>query len=261
MYIIIIIIIFFIILYYRLKTFELIKYFEKNSVLVFGKKGKGKDIVFQHVIKNRKKFYYSNIPYGSNHEILELNKINLDPNTYESFIQGNITKVQNQLKDGYDYYISDAGVYLPSQYHSLLDKQFKSFPIFFALSRHLNLMNIHVNTQALNRVWDKLREQFDYFIRVKKTTRIFNLFFTTMYVYDRYQTAKMELEPMKKKFGNQFNNAMQRQYESMNGEIKKITIVSRKSILKYNTRYFKDIVYINELDQLKKNSKIILKKS
>lgn len=237
---IIITIIFF---YFRMKTSELIKHFEKSSVLVFGKKGKGKDVVFQHVIKNRKRPYYSNIPYGYKHHFLEIRDINLDPNTYENFINGKITKVENTLKDKYDFYISDGGVYLPSQYHSLLDKQYKSFPIFFALSRHLNLMNIHANTQSLNRVWDKLREQFDYFIRVKRTIRIFNLFFTTMYIYDRYQSAKMELEPMKKKFGNEFNNAMVRQYESTNGEIKKLTIITRKSVLKYDTRYFKSIVY------------------
>ena len=104
-------------------------------------------------------------------------------------------------------------------------------------------MNIHANTQSLNRIWDKLREQFDYYIRVKRTIKIFNLFFTTMYVYDRYQSAKMELEPMKKKFSNQYNNALQRQYESMNGEIKKITIVTRKKIIKYDTRVFKSKVY------------------
>lgn len=237
------IIFFLIILYYRSKTKELIKHFEKSSVLVFGKKGKGKDILFQHVIKNRKQPYYSNIPYGYKYNHLEIKDISLEPNTYEDFIQGSIKKVENTLKDKHDFYISDAGVYLPSQYHGLLDKSFKSFPIFFALSRHLNLMNIHANTQALNRVWDKLREQFDYYIRVKTTIRIFNLFFTTIFIYDRYQSAKMELEPMKKKFGNEFNNAMQRQYESMNGEIKKITIVTRKKVLKYNTRHFKSIVY------------------
>lgn len=240
---ILLIIITLIFFYYRMKTAELIKHFEKSSVLVFGKKGKGKDILFQHVIKNRKKSYYSNIPYGYKYNHLEIRDINLDPNTYEDFINGSIKKVDNTLKDKLDFYISDAGVYLPSQYHGLLDKNFKSFPIYFALSRHLNLMNIHANTQALNRVWDKLREQFDYYIRVKRTIRIFNLFFTTFYIYDRYQTAKMELEPMKRKFGNEFNNAMQRQYESMNGEIKKHTIVTRKSVLKYDTRYFKSIVY------------------
>jgi hypothetical protein len=232
-----------IIIYYRSKTAELLKYFQKCSVLVFGKKGKGKDLVFQHVIKNRKKPYYSNIPYGYKYNHLEIKDISLAPNTYEDFIQGSIKKVDNKLKDKYDFYISDAGVYLPSQYHSLLDKQFKSFPIYFALSRHLNLMNIHANTQSLNRIWDKLREQFDYYIRVKRTIKIFNLFFTTMYVYDRYQSAKMELEPMKKKFSNQYNNALQRQYESMNGEIKKITIVTRKKIIKYDTRVFKSKVY------------------
>jgi hypothetical protein len=244
MIIIIIGIIFFIlIIYFRSKTKQLIKYFESSSVIVFGKKGKGKDLVFQHVIKNRKKPYYSNIPYGYKYTPLEIKNLDLSPNTFNEFILGKITKVENTLNDSQDFYISDAGVYLPSQYHGLLDKTYMSLPIYYALSRHLNLMNIHINTQALNRVWDKLREQADTYIRVYRTIKIFNLFFTSMIIYDKYQTAKLELLPMKRKFGNEYNNAMFRQYEATNGEIKKLTICTRKKILKYDTRYFKSIIY------------------
>lgn len=43
-------------------------------------------------------------------------------------------------------------------------------PIFYALSRHLYNNNIHVNVQNLGRLWLKLREQADSFIRVLGTT-------------------------------------------------------------------------------------------
>lgn len=236
-------------LYFKNNSNKLIKYFKKSSVIVFGKKGKGKDLLFQHVIKHRKKPYYSNIPYGYKYYHLDLKDIDLSPNTFNNFIKGNIQKVPNLLYDKMDYYISDAGVYLPSQYHSLLDKTYMSLPIYYALSRHLNLMNIHINTQALNRVWDKLREQADYYIKVKSTFRIFNLFFTTIIIYDKYQTAKLELLPFKKKLGSSETNALVRQYEATNGEIKKFTICTRKKSIKYDTRYFKSLIYLYDKDQ------------
>lgn len=221
----------------------IIKLFQSDSVIVFGKKGKGKDLLFQHVIKKRKKPYYSNVPYGYKYEFLSMSDISLDPNTYESFIDDTIIKVPNKLKDKQDYYISDAGVYLPSQYHSLLDKKYKSFPIFYALSRHLNLMNIHMNTQSLTRPWDKIREQAGYYIQAVGKISLPFIIFHRVRIYDRYQTAKMEVRPLKRVMSNQFNNAISRQHESNNGLIKEKWIFTLKRNIKYDTRYFKNIVY------------------
>src|SRR5690606_12577738 len=109
---------------------------------------------------------------------------------YENFINDNVQQIEKREQlECADIYISDAGIYLPAQYHYLLDKKYKSLPIFYALSRHLYNNNVHVNTQALNRVWDKLREQADSYFKALKTIKIFGLLFTRVRYYETYQVA------------------------------------------------------------------------
>ena len=63
--------------------------FNHANVGVFGKKRKGKDITFQHVIWKRNDFYYSNISYGGQLiKRLLPRDLSLGKNTYENFIQG-----------------------------------------------------------------------------------------------------------------------------------------------------------------------------
>ena len=52
----------------HLKVREMISNFKKCNVIVFGKKGTGKDLIFQKVINCRKDTYYSNISYGGNYK-------------------------------------------------------------------------------------------------------------------------------------------------------------------------------------------------
>lgn len=61
--------------------------------------------------------------------------------------------------DGTDIYIADAGIYFPSQFCNELNRDYKYFPTFMALTRHLGEANVHFNVQNLNRVWDKIRSK------------------------------------------------------------------------------------------------------
>lgn len=215
--------------------------FKDNNVIVFGKKGTGKDMLFQMVINKRKQFYYSNISYGKKWLEIKMNDLSLYPNTYDDLINGNITKVDPNLKENYDIYISDGGVILPSQYDSKLDKTYPSLPIFYALQRHLYNSNTHVNTQYLGRLYKKLREQADAYIKCERVIFLFGIYIQLFTYYDRYETAERSLLPMKNKILNGFNNGLVEQYQATNGTIKPMFIIGFKKSLTYNTRYFKDV--------------------
>ena len=232
----------------RNKNKYMVSLFEKGNVIVFGRKGKGKDLIFNYVIHKRKKSYLSNISYGEKGKIEPITTLELGNNTYESFINDEIVKqTRDETKEGVDYYISDAGVFLPSQYTTLLDKKYKSLPIYYALSRHLYNSNIHANTQALSRLWNKLREQADSYIQACDTKN-FGIFLITKYrIYDKYTTAEQEQRPIKY---NILSNKLKRnkieELESLNGQIIEGYIIQLKRNITYNTRHFKDVVFDND---------------
>ena len=69
----------------HLKVKEMIKEFKRSNVIVFGKKGTGKDLVFNYVINKRKETYYSNIDYGGDYKYIETKDLTTG-NTYVDFI-------------------------------------------------------------------------------------------------------------------------------------------------------------------------------
>ena len=225
--------------------------FKAGNVIVFGAKGKGKDLVFQKVIAKRKEAYFSNMDYGYNHNYIKLSDLELGSNTYENFINDNVQRVEKKEDlERADIYISDAGIYLPAQYHYLLDKKYKSLPIFYALSRHLYNNNVHVNTQALNRVWDKLREQADSYFKALKTVKVFGLLFTKVRYYETYQVANENRAPMRRRFLNKYSKALSDEYEAYNGLVFDMWIVQRVSKVFYDSRYFHRVVFGGEADEL-----------
>lgn len=221
-------------------------YFKESSVIVYGPKGTGKDLLFQKVIYlKRKKSYLANIPYGYKCEIEPIRTLSVAPNSFESFINEKVTTIQKRDDyEGRDYYISDAGVFLPAQYNGALNKNYYSLPIYYALSRHLYGMNIHMNSQYLNRAWNMLREQADRFIRcVGKVKTPFGII-AKIRMYDKYESACKNLLPMKKPFFlNRFEMAIYKQYIATNGEIKTRHYLIHYRHIKYDTRVFHKIVF------------------
>ena len=241
----------------KINTNNLVKYFTLGNVIVFGKKRKGKDLLFNKVINARKRIYYANMPYNRNgYNHLEIRDLNINT-TYKDFIEGNIQKCDSPFKyDNTDYYISDAGIYLPSQYDNILSKEYKTLPIIYALSSQVWKCNIHINTQALNRPWLKLREQADTYIKVKKTIRIFNLFITFYTIYDKYASAEKELQPLKGRFLNSFSQAEKDKFECENGFIKNAFIIQRKTHIYYDTHYFRSLLLNDQQNLLPYKDKI-----
>lgn len=221
--------------------------FEEGNTITFGAKGKGKDLLLQKVIKVRKKKYFSNVDYGYGFNYIDLAELALGKNTYENFIEGIVEVVEkNEQLEGADIYISDAGIYLPAQYHYLLDKKYKSLPIFYALSRHLYNNNVHVNTQALNRVWDKLREQADSYFKALRTFKFCGLLFTKIRYFETYETASENRAPMRRRMLNKYSKALSDEYQAYNGLVFDMWICQRVSSVKYDTRHFHDVVFGRE---------------
>jgi len=230
----------------KINMSNLKKIFKGGNVIVFGKKGKGKDLLFQNVIKHRKKPYYSNIDYGYKLEkIVNVGDINVNPNTYIDFIKGSTKKVKLPLKQDLDVYISDCGVCLPSQYDTQLSKLFPSFPIYYALSRHLTNSNIHCNTQALNRVWIKLREQADYFIKCRSIIKLPFFIIENYTIYDRYQSALNDVRCSSSRLFNKYSKAENDVYNAENGEVKNGFVIISKRSIRYDTRYFRRVLDVD----------------
>ena len=216
--------------------------FKHCNVIVAGKKGSGKDLLFQWVINKRKDFYYSNISYGGAHKIIKLKQVSCEPNDYNNIVNDKIEKQPHRFREGKDIYISDIGIYLPSYMDSTLYKKFPSMPILYALSRHLYDSNIHCNTQNIERGWKALREQADFYVQVKRTYKIGWLFITKYYSYDRYESARQNLLPIKQRLLNKYSKAEADIYKATNGEIQKGYIFQFKRRLKYDTRAMEKIL-------------------
>ena len=213
--------------------------FELNNVIVYGKKGKGKDVLFAAVIHKREKPHFSNIKYEESTDVKSINYLSVAPNIYENFINGNVVVIPKNIEEKKDYYLSDGGIYLPSQYDSLLSRNYPSLPIFYALSRHLGNMNVHVNVQNLNRLWIKLREQADTYIRLSGAIKLPGYILLKTTTYENYDDAVKNLKPVKKLLKGE----VVRTEESSRGEIKNRLLLVPKRWLKYDSRYFHRVVY------------------
>lgn len=233
----------FLLINHWLFTSNVLNNFKKCNVIVAGKKGSGKDLLFQWVINKRKKEkYYANISYGNKYEEIKLTQVSTAPNDYNKIVNDNIEKQPHTITEKSDIYISDIGIFLPSYMDSTLYKKFPSMPIFYALSRHLYSNNVHCNTQNIERGWKALREQADFYCVCKKTFKIFGFIITKVITYDKYESAKQGLMPIKTRMLNKYSKAEVDIYKATNGDIRQGHIIQRIKSLKYNTRAFEEIL-------------------
>ena len=241
---------------------KIVKLFKAGNVSVSGLKGAGKDMLFANVVMRRKAPYVSNTNYGGNW--IKFVPCSLDcNNTWRNFMTGKLRSYIYPYEDGTDFYIADGGVYMPSQYQGELCKEYSHIPIFMALSRHLGDANVHYNVQNLNRMWDKIREMSDTYIRCisckmpfskirffKKTFGLpflKNLVVQKVIIYEKYESAVNRVPPfrLRRPLINptriQTWEVQKSNYEIAHGLVKKRTLIYfNKS--KYNTRVFKEML-------------------
>lgn len=233
---------------------KILKLFDSGNVCVVGLRGCGKDMLFANVVARRKQPYISNTDYHckkSPFMKLSFDRLNIK-NNYKNFISGEIVPYDYPYPEKCDIYIGDCGIYLPSQYCNELNKLYPEFPAFYALSRHIADCNVHFNVQNLNRVWDKLREQSDIYIRTTSCKVVRKWVFQSVVVYDKYQSCVDRVEPFKPTpcplFGKearaivqQTNAEAKRRYFELYGNVKRYLLIY-KNKSKYDTRLFKGVL-------------------
>ena len=241
---------------------KIIKLFEKGNVSVSGLRGTGKDMLMSNVCVRRKKPYVSNVDYGGMYMPLRFDLLDCGNNTYKDFISGQVKRYEYPYADGTDIYISDCGIYFPSQHFEALNREYKNFTTFQALTRHLGACNLHFNSQNLNRVWDKLREQSDIYIKCKSCKVIFKkIVIQSGYIYEKYQSAVDDVMPFRMKnphgiFAKQTSREefkslyllKKQDYTNTHGKITPFTLIYiNKST--YDTRRFKQMLKEGYIDE------------
>jgi hypothetical protein len=230
---------------------SILNFFDIGNVVVTGHKGCGKDMLFSYVTRSRKKDYISNINYTFDNHFVKFNAklLSVGGNTFDNFINNNLKYYKYPYGDDIDYYISDCGVYFPSTYHDILVKKYQETPFFMALSRHLGECNVHCNIQNLNRLWDKIREQSDFYIDCLNTKVFFKkIVVQKVIVYDNYESALARKKPVAVPRGLVIRHKNAVDMVAMRnadvGYIKKyrfIHILPKKN-KQYNTRIFKTML-------------------
>lgn len=218
---------------------ELKKMFKKNNVIVFGKKGTGKDMIFNYITNTKE--YYANIPYSKLPQLLvKVSDLKLGDNTFETLLNDKVIKVSWPYKENTDVFISDCGVYLPSQYDYILHKKYGGLPLLYALSRHIGNFNIHCNAQALERIWKPLREQADWYIKTLDTVNLPFMLLTKYRIYDKYSSALNDVRPLKMPLLGK-SEPVNQVHLANTGIVKEKWIIQLKRNVKYDTRYFRKI--------------------
>lgn len=232
------------------------KLYEKGDVTLVGEKGAGKDMLVGNVIARRKLDYVSNVDYPKKYGLqyvrypLDFDKLNVGENTYKDFISGNINAYKYPYPIGTDVYISDAGVYLPSQFCNELNRDYKHLATLMALSRHLGF-SVHTNCQNINRVYDKIREQSRTYITALKC-RVIPIFrhqivIQKVRIYEKYDSCANNVPALKLPlWAYMGGDAMMARlyklnYKVQHGEIKERTLIYLNRC-SYNTHIFREIL-------------------
>lgn len=232
---------------------KIVKLFEEGNVIVTGLRRRGKDMLMSNVVARRKLPYCANIDYACNNKKckyipFKLEDINCGKNTYKNFISGDVLYYEYPHGGGVDVYISDAGNYFPSQYCNELNRDYPYVPTFQSLCGQLGV-NFFVNIQNLNRLWDKIREQSDCYLRCEKTKVFFGkIVFMRVIQYDKYESCLNRVKPYKPpkvRFNSRDGKTMiaieKAKFEQANGLVKGhlLLFINRS---KYDTTIFKSIL-------------------
>ena len=220
--------------------------FRKGNVIVTGLRGCGKDMAFCLAINHYKKNYISNVVYSDPKRrfkcfSFDVNVWKIGGNKYQNFADNNLKKFVYPYPDGIDYFISDAGVYFPSQYANELVSRYGGAPLFQALSRHLGDANVHCNVQNLNRLWDKIREQSDLYVCMKGCKVFFRRFvFLRGAVYETAEACEKRLTAPHYGIGKEARSRRV-MFETANGRIRSFWFFARVPY-RYDDRRFKRIL-------------------
>jgi hypothetical protein len=228
----------------------LVGIFNNHKTETFGYQGTGKDLLTSHAVRLIGRPYYSNIRYDGNATLFDLKDLNAGGNTYQDLINGTVKKFPRKFADGRHKYISDCGIYLPSQYYKDLEGLYPGMPVEFALHRQLYDSQIHINSQDIDRPWTKLTEQIDVYLNTLGVRREGDCLFIKYIYYTKYDSARRGLLPLPHTDGNGGERDAAQFYATY-GEISEHEVRMRIRDVEYDTRYFRDALFLDEREQQK----------
>lgn len=238
---------------------KIVKIFDRNNVIVVGLRGTGKDMLFGNVIARRQEPYISNFDYHCKskkcvYHSLDFNKLDIGSTT-EDFIKGTTKKFVYEYPEGADIYVSDAGVYFPSQEQKELCRKYSYMPMWQALCRHISNNSFFCNVQNLNRLWDKIREHSEVYIRCNWCKVFCGFVVQKITFYDKYESCLNRVPPfyMKLPFNaskemKQAREIERQRYFISYGTVKSHILIYRNKS-KYDTRYFKKLLCEEDPDE------------
>ena len=232
--------------------------FNNHKTETFGFQGTGKDLLTSHVIRLIGRPYYANIEYDGNVTLFDLKDLNAGGNTYQDLINGTVKKFPRKFAEGWHKYISDCGIYLPSQYYKDLEEIYPGMPVEFALHRQLYNSQIHINSQDIDRPWTKLTEQIDAFINTLGVRREGEYLYVRYVYYTKYDSARKGILPLPRTEGIDGERDAAQFYATF-GTISEHEIRVHIRDVEYDTRYFKNVFFLDE-EELKKYKPVRINK-
>lgn len=223
------------------------------NLSISGMKGAGKDVLIGNMLARYSKGYVSNMDYTMDHRYhpLNLDTYNI-PTTTAELISGQVVhtwEVPPDL-DGLEVWVSDCGVVLPSHEDKYLSTRYGGLPKCFALSRQIIGATMHYNSQQDGRVWVKLREQSERYVRCNKCIFFGPIVLLTFTTYTKRSSVDDNVPPYPVKkpplttTRNEARMAWElakAQYDITYGEVNRHTLLFiNKS--KHNTNGYRDIL-------------------
>lgn len=228
---------------------RIVAMFRNGSVCVVGQRGTGKDMMYANVIARRKRPYISHIDYkckDAEWHKLDIQKLDMGGNTYRDLLNNTVKFWKHPYPMGADLYFSDIGIMFPSQYCNELNKEYKSIPLFLALSRQIaGGASCHLNTQSLGRAWDKFREQSDQYILCLSCHVILGWVFQKIIIYERADSCQARIRPCRVHapiFGRGKTDVKIHldNFYNQHGKVEGHFLIYRNRS-KYNTNFFKEV--------------------
>ena len=241
-FIIILIILLLVFLYFRcFNTLKLRIMFKKLSIVVCGKRGKGKDVTFSYLA--RKKKHNSNIILQPNTTLINVNELIIPELSRDKLVNNSFNKINRDIYSKFDNitFISDSGIYFPNWDEAKLKYEYKELPITWAIWRHLYENGCHFNIQKCGRLWKLLREQIEDVLEIEDFKKCLFWFKITYIHYERLEDAEKGLLPLKGSFLKRRENIEVE--NSKRGKIERFCVLIPKRYVKHDTKYFRKVVF------------------
>ena len=232
------------------KGYRLLREKMADSLIVFGKRGHGKTLLFSVMARMcRKTGYLSTAPLcqeGEVHVTIS-GDLSVSPNTYRDFILGNVHPIPRyEVLEGKPVFIDDAAVYLPNYADAELKKAYPSLPIAYAIWRHLYNAPWYINSQAVGRTYKLIKEQADGFIKARRVRFLGPIGLLRLTYYSNIESAERDLAPMPRPplfRGRGDWKARKAEYEATHGEIVDFLILVNGRHHTYDSRWFRYLLH------------------